>query len=161
PQSDARKIVFIPYLPCGCPGLACSSLVRLQIVNVLDDLIDLRIAEHRTKSRHRARLSVLDAVTEKVVVALCIHELRPFPGGAAAMGVTPSTRGCEQLADIDWRVILRGGSRLRPSQRGTRQRGGQHYQDAIVQLHRYVLLTWSNLLPSVAISPSPILAAAA
>src|SRR5215467_5181018 len=88
----------------------------LQFPDVLDDLVDLRLAERRAERGHRTRLAVFDAITDKVVVSFCIHKLRPFPGCAAAIGVTPSTRDCEQLVDIDWRVVLRDGSRLRLSQ---------------------------------------------
>jgi hypothetical protein len=49
---------------------AGSSLTRHRFPDVLDDLIDLRVAERRTERGHRARLAVLDKVADKVVVKL-------------------------------------------------------------------------------------------
>jgi hypothetical protein len=83
------------------PAHAGSSLARPQFPDILDDLVDLRVAEHQTECRHRARLSVLNTLPNKLVVSLCIHELRPLPGSAATIGMTPSAGCCEQLANID------------------------------------------------------------
>src|SRR5215469_13064264 len=124
--------------------------MRLQFPDVLDDLIDLRVAEHRSERGHRAHLTVLDTVAKKVVVALCIHELRSLARNAPPIVMTPTTGRCEQLADIDWRVILRSGRRLRLSRCGASQRTGQHRSqhtyDAIVQLHSTYSI--SNEVPS-------------
>src|SRR6516162_3439222 len=38
------------------PGLDGSSLLRVQFPDVLNDLVDLRVAEHRAEGGHRARL---------------------------------------------------------------------------------------------------------
>src|SRR5215471_7394672 len=90
-------------------GPAGSSLVGLQFPDVLDYLVDLRIAEHRTECGHRAFLAILDAVANKVVVSLCIHELGTLARSAAPIGMTKTAGRREQLPDIDWRVILRRG----------------------------------------------------
>src|SRR5438309_11185095 len=102
-----------------------SSLTRLQFSDVLDDLIDLRVAEHRTERGHRARLAILDTVTNKLVISFCIHELRPLAGSAAAVGMTPPAGRCEQLFDIDLPVLQRRRARLRLSRHRPCQRGSQ------------------------------------
>src|SRR5262249_44011989 len=82
-------------------SLVGSSLVRLQFMDVLDDLVDLRVAERRTKRGHRARFTVLDTVAKKVVVTFCIHELWPLARSAATVGVTPPAGRYEQLATLN------------------------------------------------------------
>src|SRR5947209_3953107 len=83
-----------------------------QGADVFDDFVDLRIAERRAESRHRAFLAVLDSVADEVVISLAIHELRPLAGSATAVGVTPATGGREQLTDIELLVIRSARSRL-------------------------------------------------
>src|ERR1700751_2686283 len=77
-----------------------SALTRLQCADVFYNLIDLCVREGCTEGRHRAFFCVCDAVAKKVVVSLCIHQLRPLAGAAAPIGVTKAARRCEQLFDI-------------------------------------------------------------
>src|SRR5262245_34658311 len=116
------RLFFIPFAYSDGSVLTDSSLARLQIMDVFDDLVDLCVAERRAERGHHTRFAVLDAVTEKFVVSFCIHELRPFPGRAATVGVTKPACRCEQLVDIECRVIRRRGRRLRMSRRGVCQR---------------------------------------
>src|SRR5262245_1866443 len=108
-------------LHCRWAGLADSSLARLQFTDVLDDLVDLRVAEHRAERRHGAHLAVLDAVANKVVVSFCVHELRALTESTATIRVTPPTCRTEQLADIDWRNVRRSVGRLPLSRRSACQ----------------------------------------
>src|SRR5260370_17472165 len=98
--------------------LAGSSLARLQFPDVLDDLVDLCVAEGRTECRHRARLAVLDAVANKVVASFRIHELWSLAAGPAAIGMTPPAGRSEQLLHIECSVVppraVPHGLRLRP-----------------------------------------------
>src|SRR5512147_1158824 len=74
------RIIFIPCPRVDGSGLGGSALARLQGPAVFDHLIDLRVGEGAIECRHRALLTVLDAVTQKVIVALRIHQLRPLAG---------------------------------------------------------------------------------
>ena len=86
-------------------GLAGSALARLQFADVLDDLVDLLVGESRRECRHRAFLAILDAVANKVIVALGIHQLRTLAGSTAPVGMTKAAGRCEQLLDIDFPAV--------------------------------------------------------
>ena len=79
---------------------------------MFDDLIDLRVAEGGAERRHRTVLAVLDAVSDKVIVAGRVHELRTPAGGAAPIGMTEAAGCCEQLLDIECVIVSRFGCRL-------------------------------------------------
>src|SRR5579859_3790810 len=97
------------------------SATRLQITDVFDDLVDLRIVKGRAESWHGAWLAVLDAVANKIVVSFCVHELRPLAGGAATVGMTPSAGRCEQPLDVQQLIARRGSGRLRSNRPGASQ----------------------------------------
>src|SRR3954471_285059 len=103
---------------CGWIGSGGSALARLQGPDVFDDLVDLRVTEGCAECGHCARLAILDAVANKIVVARRIHQLRPLASGPAAIGVTKTAGPCEQLLDVE-SVVRRRGGRLRLNQRGT------------------------------------------
>src|SRR6516165_12613190 len=104
-------------------------------MDVLDDLVDLRIAETGIERWHRAHLTILDTVAKKFVVTLCIHELRPLASSATSIGMAAATSRCEQLPGVEWCIVGRRGGRQGLSQRTTCQRGGQDRRNAMVQFH--------------------------
>src|SRR6202007_1412002 len=86
-----------------------------EIVDVGDNRIDVGVAEHLTEGWHCALLTVLDAVADELVTALCIHQLRTFPGGAAPIAVAEAAIGGEQYPDVEPRLRRRPSCRKRRS----------------------------------------------
>ena len=70
-------------------------------------LVDVGVGEGLAERRHRAFLTVLDAVADEIVAARGVHQLWAFASDAAAVGVAKAADGGEQLLNVE------GGRRRR------------------------------------------------
>src|SRR5260221_4853527 len=101
------RSAFMPCLATDGSGLRRSSLIGLQLADVLDDRVHLRGVEDFAEGRHRARLADHDAFADEVVAALRVHELRPLAGRPAAIGMAPAAGRREELVDVDRFLVRR------------------------------------------------------
>ena len=76
-------------------------------MNVIDDCVDVGIAEHLAESGHCTLLTVLDAVAEEFVGSLRIHQLRALPGGTTAVAVAETAIRREQHLDVEAGLSVR------------------------------------------------------
>src|SRR5258708_37046870 len=74
--------------------------VALEMADVVDDALDLRVAERALEGRHRAFLAVLYAVDDEGVAALGARELWPFPVLAPAVLVAPAAPCGEEFIHL-------------------------------------------------------------
>src|SRR5260221_1035595 len=88
------------------------------MADIVDDALDLHVAERALEGRHRAFLAVLYAVDDEGVAALRARELGPFPGLAPAILVAPAASGGEEFIHlrVAHRLLFAGGEGSRPDQ---------------------------------------------
>src|SRR5882757_7364478 len=84
------------------------SWLILQIPDIGEDGVDLRIVEAAPERRHAGRLALLDLVDDVFVRLVGTGELGAAALGAAAALMTPAARRREQLSDVQARRLLAG-----------------------------------------------------
>src|SRR6185312_1992025 len=113
-------------------NLVCTSILRLQIADVAQQRLNLRIVEAAAEGRHLAFLALADAVQDEFVIALGVHQLRPDAAGdAAAALMAPATGRVENIGGI--LVGVRGAF---GGERGRRKQPQHHRQNQ--KTHRII-----------------------